>query len=267
MSFNIRFGTANDGPNRWQMRRDHVFDVIRKYHPDIIGLQEALQFQIDELGKALPRYDVFGVGRDDGKQKGEFAAILYDRDRFERQDGGTFWFSDTPEIVCSTSWGNQLCRICTWARFRDRVTGETLFHYNVHLDHASAESRLRSARLVIDRINDRSPASNVILTGDFNAGETSPPIKAIGEAKITLANDSTTKHRVRLLDSYRIAHPDEKEVGTFDSFVGDRTGDKIDYIFVPQDAFDVIDADIARDNFDGAYPSDHFPVWATLRIK
>ncbi len=267
MSFNIRYGTANDGPNRWEKRRTHVFDVIRRYKPSIIGLQEALQFQLDELKEALPQYDACGVGRDDGKKRGEFAAILFDRTRWQRVDGGTFWFSDTPEVVCSKSWGNDLCRICTWAQFRDRATGETLFHFNVHLDHKSKPARLRSAGLVLERIDSRQPAAGVILTGDFNAGEDSPPIRKIAGAKVALSRDGRSPAPARMMDTYRIIHPDTKDVGTFDDFVGRRTGDKIDYIFTPEGAFDVIDADIAHDDFDGAYPSDHFPIWATLRYR
>ena len=120
MSFNIRYGTANDGENRWALRRDFLIDVMREQAADVVGLQEALDFQIDEIVAALPVYGVIGVGRDDGARKGEYTAILFRRDRFQVSDAGTFWFSDTPEVVASKSWGNSITRICTWARLVDR---------------------------------------------------------------------------------------------------------------------------------------------------
>ena len=120
MSFNIRYSTANDGDNHWRLRREFLFDVVREAAPDLVGLQEALNDQVQELIAALPQYGVVGVGRDDGRTRGEYAGILYRRDRFRVSDAGTFWFSDTPEVVASRSWGNSITRICTWARFIDR---------------------------------------------------------------------------------------------------------------------------------------------------
>ena len=108
MTFNIRYGTAKDGENEWSARRDVLFDVIRNANPDLLGLQEALDFQIDEIMAAVPGYAVVGVGRDDGAEKGEYSAILFRRDRFHVAEAGTFWFSDTPSVVASKSWGNPI---------------------------------------------------------------------------------------------------------------------------------------------------------------
>ena len=119
MSFNIRYGTANDVRYRWPRRREFLIDVMREQNADVVGLQEALDFQIDEIVAALPFYGVIGVGRDDGARKGEYSAILFRRDRFQVSDAGTFWFSDTPDVVASKSWGNNITRICTWARLVD----------------------------------------------------------------------------------------------------------------------------------------------------
>ena len=176
MSFNIRYGTANDGDNHWTLRREFLFDVMREADADLVGLQEALDAQIAALLQALPQYGVVGVGRDDGRTRGEYAAILYRRDRFRVSDAGTFWFSDTPEVVASRSWGNNITRICTWARFVDR-DGQAFWHYNVHLDHESQPSRERSTALLADRIAARrAPTEPVIVTGDFNVGETNPAL-------------------------------------------------------------------------------------------
>jgi len=174
MSFNIRYGTANDGENRWPLRRDLLFDVVRQVDADVVGLQEALHSQIVEITTAVPGYSVIGVGRDDGHTRGEYAAILFRHDRFHVAESGTFWFSDTPSIVASKSWGNTITRICTWARLIDRQ-GQPFWVFNVHLDHQSQPSRERSTALLAERIRARVPATEpVVVTGDFNVGEANP---------------------------------------------------------------------------------------------
>lgn len=261
MSFNIRYGTANDGADRWENRKEQVCDVIERYHCDVVGLQEALRFQIDAIREALPEYGEIGVGRDDGKTKGEYSGILYRQDRVEVIDSGTFWLSDTPETVGSTSWGNSITRICTWGRFVHKPSGKTFYHYNVHFDHRSQNSREKSAVLVARRIADRKHADPVVLTGDFNASECN---KAIRYLKGDLDFDGKTP--VPLVDTFRVLHPEAMQVGTFNGFRGTRSGDKIDYIFVEPNT-DVLEARILHDHEDERYPSDHFPVIARLWVS
>jgi endonuclease/exonuclease/phosphatase family metal-dependent hydrolase len=129
MTFNIRYGTANDGPNRWELRRDHLIQVVKTHDPDVIGLQEALHFQIDEMLAAMPDYRMVGVGRSDGGHGGEYAAILYRASRLSVRRTETFWFSDTPDIVKSNTWGAALERICTWALFDGTGGGHWRFQY------------------------------------------------------------------------------------------------------------------------------------------
>lgn len=257
MSFNIRYGTADDGDDSWPQRRELLFEVIRQAAPDLVGLQEALGFQLDELGAALPRYARLGVGRDDGREAGEYSAILYDSARFELLAQGTFWFARTPEVPGAIDWGAHLPRICTWARLRDRAVRRTLYIYNLHLDHESQESRENSTRLLAQRIDGRGDDAPYIVTGDFNAGESNPAITY-------LIGSSAAASTARLRDSYRVVHPDAVDVGTFNGFRGDASGDKIDYILVSH-AWSVESAEIVRTSRDGRYPSDHFPVTATLR--
>jgi endonuclease/exonuclease/phosphatase family metal-dependent hydrolase len=259
MSFNIRYGTANDGENHWTLRRELLFEVMRDANADLAGLQEALDGQIQELLQALPQYGVVGVGRDDGRTRGEYAAILYRRDRFRVADAGTFWFSDTPEVVASRSWGNTITRICTWARFVDR-DGRAFWHYNVHLDHQSQPSRERSASLLAERVAARRvPGEPAIVTGDFNVGEDNPAIRRL-----------TTPHEgapALYLDSFRVRYPDERTVGTFSGFkFGQTSGDKIDYVLIPPGT-EVLDAAIIRTARADRYPSDHFPVIARLILR
>lgn len=258
MSFNIRYGTANDGENRWENRRALLFDVIRDAGADLVGLQEALDFQIDELLDAVPGYAAVGVGRDDGRRAGEYAAILFRRDRFRVDRSGTFWFSDRPEVAASRSWGNRITRICTWARFVDR-DGRAFWLFNVHLDHESQPSRERSTALLAERIAARTPAREpAIVTGDFNAGEDNAAV-----ARLTAGPPGRPG---RLVDTFRVLHPDERDVGTFTGFrLGATGGDKIDYVLV-EPGIEVLSASIVRTSRDGRYPSDHFPVVATVRF-
>jgi endonuclease/exonuclease/phosphatase family metal-dependent hydrolase len=257
LSFNIRYGTANDGANAWPYREHLVYDVIRRQQSDFVGLQEALRFQIDAIREALPEYDEVGVGRDDGKEAGEYAAILYKPDRWRADDGGTLWLSDTPDVPGSMTWGNEITRIVTWARFVEKESGRAVWIFNTHFDHVSQPSRERSAQLLASRIAARSSDDPVIVTGDFNAGEANPAILYLKNA--------TQRSPVTLVDTFRVVHPEARAVGTGGGFEGLRDGPKIDYIFVEPDA-KVRQARIIRDQSDGRYPSDHFPVYAEITL-
>jgi endonuclease/exonuclease/phosphatase family metal-dependent hydrolase len=259
MSFNIRYGTAKDGENHWTARREMLFDVIRERDADLVGLQEALAFQIDEIVAAVPMYAVVGVGRDDAARAGEYSAILFRKDRLQVAEAGTFWFSDTPSVPGSKSWGNAITRICTWTRFIDR-DGRGFYHFNLHLDHQSQPSRERSADLLKQRIEARGVSKDaVIVTGDFNVGERNP-------ALLTLVGPGPGDGSASLVDTFRVRHPDATTVGTFTGFkFGATDGDKIDYVLV-QPGTEVLAADIVRTSRNERYPSDHFPVVARVRL-
>ena len=264
MTFNIRYGTAADGDNRWARRKELAFEVIRRERPDIACLQEALDWQIEDILHALPAYDYVGVGRDDGKSRGEYAPILYSADRFEVAEQGTFWLSATPEQPGSMTWGNHLPRICTWVRLIDRPTGRSLHVYNVHLDHESQPSRQQAVMLLAQRIRDRSNAGPLIVAGDFNAGEDNPAIQFLtGQSVPNEPTTSAAPPSPGLVDTFRIAHPAAQGVGTFHGFDGYTSGPKIDYILAPPTVH-VRSAEIVRDQWAQRYPSDHFPVTAQL---
>jgi endonuclease/exonuclease/phosphatase family metal-dependent hydrolase len=257
MSFNIRYGTADDGENRWDRRREQVVDVLREEGPDVVGLQEALRFQLDEMRSALPGYGELGQGRDGGTA-GEYSAIFYRVDRLRVEKAGDFWLSDTPEVP-SIDWGNACVRMCTWARLVDRVSGRHVYVYNTHLDHVSQPSREKGARLILERIRGRAHPDPVILTGDFNAGEDNSAIGILRTAP------GSGGQGFLLLDTFRVLHPDATAVGTFNGFTGRADGPKIDYVFVSA-GVEVLAAEILRTHRDGAYPSDHFPVTARIRL-
>jgi endonuclease/exonuclease/phosphatase family metal-dependent hydrolase len=261
MSFNIRLGTANDGEDHWTRRRDFLFEVLREQNADLVGLQEAFRFQVDEILAAVPAYAVVGVARDDGRASGEASCILYRRDRFHVAEAGTFWFSDTPDVAGTRTWGNRYNRISSWARFIDR-DGSAFYMYNLHLDHEVQVSRERSTDLLLARIRTRSqPTEPVIVTGDFNAGEGNPALH-----RLTGVPGVTTALPAAFVDTFRVLHPTEKVVGTFTGFkFGAIEGDKIDYVLV-EPGTEVIEASIVRASRNSRYPSDHFPVTARVRL-
>jgi endonuclease/exonuclease/phosphatase family metal-dependent hydrolase len=256
MTFNIRYGTAPDSNNVWQLRRPLTFKAIRDFDPTVLGVQEALRFQLDEIEAALGNYAEVGVGRDDGMQRGEYSAILYDRRRLDLLDQGTFWLSDTPQTPGSMTWGNHYPRVVTWARFRDRSAGNTFYLFNTHWDHESQPARERSAALLLERIRGRAaPNDPVLVTGDFNSGEDNPAFQA-------LLGDQT----LDLHDTFRAVQPNANGTGTFHAFTGNRTGPKIDAILASPH-WQSLEASIILLSENGRYPSDHFPVTATLVIK
>ena len=256
MTFNLRYGTAQDGANAWPARRHLVMTTIERNDPDILGVQEALRFQLDEIAVAFPSLSELGVGRDDGVSAGEYSAILFRSDRLTVAAGGTFWLSDTPTVPGSATWGNQIPRICTWARFVDRKTARPFYVFNLHLDHESQASRERAIELLLREVRDRAFDDPVIVMGDFNAGESNAAIE-----RLRGGTDPTFPFR----NSLRVLRPTADSVGTFHGFLGTTGGDMIDAIFLsPQ----WTPLEVAIDRWPGAipYPSDHFPVTATLRL-
>ncbi len=222
------------------------------------GLQEALRFQLDEIESVVKGYGEVGVGRDDGKKRGEYSPILYRQDRWQLQHGETLWLSETPQVAGSTSWGNKLPRVVTWGRFVERTTGRTVCVFNTHFDHQSAASRLQSAEFLASLLAREAVGVPVILTGDFNAGELSPPIVRLKQAK--------QAGEIALRDTFRVVHPDARQVGTFHGFRGGVGGEKIDYVFCGASA-KVKSAEILRRHRESRYPSDHYPVSAELEFS
>lgn len=257
LSFNIRFGTAKDGPNHWDQRKEFVVATIKKHDPDLLGTQETLDFQAAYLREQLPGYTVVGVGRDDGKAKGEMAALFFRTSRFEKLDEGHFWHSLTPDVPGSKGWDTSLPRVTSWVKLKEKGgahDGRVVYFFNTHFDHMGKQARAESAKLIRQKIAALGDSATAIVTGDFNAGEDSEPYR-------NLVSDEKPK----LVDSYRAVNPKrETEEGTFNGFKGTRTGARIDWI-VHTSRLTPVAAGIDRVEQDGRNPSDHFPVWAKLR--
>ena len=253
MSVNVRNMRSKDGENAWELRRDPLFALLRREQPDIIGTQEAYFPQVEQIQEALPEYDYIGVGREDGEREGETCALYFLRDRFQVEEQGSFWFSETPEIPGSRHETCYHARICTWARLME-TGGRAFSVYNVHLDHESQEARELSVRLLLERMQGGSAAQPALLMGDFNMEEDNPAILALKEAAAP-----------KLQDTFRTVHPDAVVIGTFHGFSGTTEGEKIDYIFATA-GFAVQEARILHDNREGRYPSDHFPITASVLL-
>lgn len=255
LSFNIRYGTAPDGPNAWPRRRAFVIEFLQREQPDLIGWQETLRGQLDDLRAALPDCAELGVGRDDGKTAGEYSAIFYRKERFAARRSGTFWFCDTPDKPGTPTWGRRdMRRICTWANLLDRASDRSFWLFNVHLDDQSQVSREKSVALLLNRIAARGDDRPVLVTGDFNAGEDNPAILRMKQAGWIDA------HRLRF------PHQSEADLSTFHGFRGVTTGKKIDYVLVQSKA-DVLDAHLYHDRRGDVFLSDHYPISSTIRLR
>lgn len=242
-SFNIRYDNPGDGVNAWPNRREWVRELLDYHDLEIVGLQEALARQLEYLAQG--RFASVGVGRDDGKKAGEFAPILYDQRRFERLRDETFWLSETPEKP-SKGWDASLPRICTWAQFRDRVSGRVFFVFNTHFDHWGTVAREKSAELLLKQTEAIAGPAPFFLTGDFNLNPDTAPVRSL----------SAALRNARDLSEAKPYGP----TGTFNGFdFQDPPDGPIDYIFVNRPVR-VLKYAVLPDNWDHRYPSDHLPV-------
>jgi len=254
MSFNIRYGTANDGENHWSKRKDFVAETVQEVNPDLLGTQECLGFQRDFLAEHLPGYTVHAASREDGKEKGEMCAIFFRTDRFEKLDAGHFWLSETPEVPGSKSWDSSLPRMASWVKLKDKKSAgdRPIVFINTHFDHRGPEARYQAAKMIRAKINQWADA-DVILTGDFNADEGTKPYVAM------FAEESP------VVDTYRAAHPEKKDSeGTFSGFdIKNINGARIDWLGASR-GWDIVEAKILYIQRDGHTPSDHLPITAKL---
>ena len=257
-TFNIRNSGANDGGNAWPNRRPLLIQSVLRFGPDIVGFQEVLPDQQADLTIGLPDYASVATFRDDGKTCGEAASIFFRRDRFDLLDHGTFWLSQTPDVPGSFGWDAVCTRICTWATLTDKVAGKTVLTANTHFDHEGVEARVKSAQLIARRLAAIANGGAMVLIGDFNAVETGPVYAALLAA--------IKAERLSLFDVYRAVHPQRQPGETSVHWFGDQAvEERIDWIFC-NDELSAVDATIDRTNSpDGRYPSDHFPIWATLQ--
>jgi endonuclease/exonuclease/phosphatase family metal-dependent hydrolase len=256
MSFNIRYNNAADGVNAWPNRKDWVAEIVQREKPDLLGLQEALAGQIKDLETRLEDYAWYGVGREDGKAKGEYVPIFYRKERFDVLDRGQFWLSETPDEPGSKSWDTSITRLVTWLKLKDKASERELFVANTHYDHIGAKARHESSKLILDKFPKLAGDLPVILTGDFNSGVGSDPYKAItgqGAASTWFLADT------RKSSEKEPEGPDS----TWNGFRRILPGQQIDFIFTR--GLKTESHAILTDEKDGRFPSDHLPVMAVVK--
>lgn len=255
MSFNIRYSTMADSANAWIYRKDKVASQILFHDVQLLGVQEALHGQMTDLQERLPKFKYAGVGRDDGKEKGEYSAIFYDTTRLQALQSQTFWLSETPGVAGSKSWDAAITRIVTWVKFRDRKTKKVFFAFNTHFDHIGKIARRESAHLLLKKVKEIAGNTAAVITGDFNAEPADEPVQVIRDA----AND------LHFTDSKELSQqPHYGPTGTFNGFKNKERNDQpIDYIFLKGNWKVLKHATISQ-AWEGLYASDHFSVWAKL---
>lgn len=252
MSYNLRYATERDGENQWENRKGKVVDLLAFYEPALFGIQEGLIHQLQYIDQKLSDYTYVGVGRDDGKEAGEFSAIFYDSTLLSLIESGTFWLSETPKKV-SVGWDASMERICTYGLFEIQANGKQIWVFNAHFDHRGPTARLESAKLILEKITQYNTNQfPVVLMGDLNAEPDSKTIKAIAD---------------KMEDGLHIAKkPFYGPVGTFNGFeklpVLDR---RIDYIFTLN--LEVLSYAHIDDRYENnRFVSDHLPVWVKVKL-
>lgn len=253
MSFNIRLDAASDGENRWDLRKNRVSGLMQYHEPDFIGAQEVLHHQLMYLDSSLSNYSYIGVGRDDGKTQGEYSCIFYNSDKYIPIQQSTFWLAPKSDSVCM-GWDAVCNRVCTYGLFKNKKTKQLVWVFNTHFDHVGKTARSESAKLILQKIKSLNTKNDpVILLGDFNLRPTEEPIQRI----------AAEMHNAREISQFVYGNIDTWNAFKFQS----KPNGGIDYVFVNKhpkikvDKFATI-----TDSYDMKYPSDHFPVMATLTI-
>lgn len=255
MTFNIKNSRDFSNPkNIWVNRKIKVLKIIRKYNPDIIGLQEVYKDQLDFLSDNLPEYRYEGVGRNEGIQTGEFNPIFYRE--LKIQNSGTFWLSDTPD-TCSNTWGGSF-RICTWINFNYEIPFAV---YNTHLENTKSTIRLKSIPVIIKEMEKNTSDRSIILTGDFNFKRNSKEYNEISK----IFCDAYEEDRN---NTFNWAVTSHEFKGTKKSILSWKGREVIDYIWL-KGSFNVKETRIIHDNPGGSpevFPSDHWPVMSDLSV-
>lgn len=246
-TYNIRQRNSIDEGNLWQDRKEYLCKLIKYHEFDVLGIQEAFKDQLNDMLKLLPCYAAVGVGRNDGKEKGEHAAILYKKNRFSVVKSGTFWLSDSNTEIPNKGWDAALPRICTWAIFKDLQNDKRFILMNTHFDHVGKVARAESAKLILKKADELAKDLPLIITGDLNVDENN-------DAYFTLANSP------HIQDTYELAPFVYEPNSTFNGWGKSiKEKSRIDHIFVSK-PFNVLKYGILTDTYMGKYPSDHFPV-------
>lgn len=263
-TFNVRLKTVVDDKAGfgWDVRRDIVAGYVRENGIEIVGMQEVLQSQLEDLMQRLPEYDYVGVGRTDGKTKGEYTPIFFLRDRFKVLEKGNFWLSETPDVPGSKGWDAALERVASYVKLKDKKSGKVFMAVNTHFDHVGVTARRESAKLIMSKIQDIVGKRPAVVTGDFNVNEQDEAYQTMISPQIVKGKSSA----FQLNDAY---HMTDNRTGVRYSFhnychIPAEKCEKIDFIFITP-SISVSRAHIEAPN-PNAMLSDHNPHWADLQF-
>jgi endonuclease/exonuclease/phosphatase family metal-dependent hydrolase len=254
MTYNIRYDSPNDGPDRWEFRKQGLADQINALQPDVMGTQEGMYHQLVWLDSVLAGYRFVGKGRDNGTNAGEFSAVFFLEEKYELLDTQTFWLSETPDVP-SKGWDAAFNRVCTMVKLRAKRRQDTFTVFNVHLDHMGTEARAKSVEMLIQKTEAlRKSGEKVVLLGDFNLEPEAEPILLLNRIFLN------TRNTARLVEE---THP-----GTFTGFnLEILAKPRIDYVFVSGKGVSVQRYIAPVHKANGRYPSDHFPVIADVHLE
>jgi endonuclease/exonuclease/phosphatase family metal-dependent hydrolase len=257
MTFNIRYNTAGDSLNAWPYRAKLVTSQVQFHGIALLGVQEALHSQVQDLKTGLTRFAYVGVGRDDGKTNGEYVAIFFDSTRFQLLQQGHFWLSETPDVPGSKGWDAQITRMATWIKLKDLKTQSSFFAFNTHFDHMGKKARAESAKLLLQKMAKIAGNLPCVLMGDLNATPDEEPLQIL-----TSKNDNNS-----LADTKNISvTPHYGPTGTFNGFQQKETSNSpIDFIFV-KGKWRVLQHATLSQTWQGRFASDHFSVMAVLLL-
>ena len=257
MTFNIRFDNPDDGINQWPYRKDYVAAMIRSNDVDVMGTQEVLFSQLNDIIAALPQFTYAGVGRKDGKTGGELSAVFYKKDRFKFYNGGTFWLSENPSAIGVKGWDAAIERIVTWVILQEKITGKKFAFINTHFDHIGQVARRESAKLLLSKTIEIAGSLPVFVTGDLNSTPESEPVQI-------LTNPANSEC---LTNSRTVAPVVEGPAWTLHGFGSTPLGNRtiIDYIFI-KNSVKVNHCSVIFENHNNVYLSDHNPVLVKASI-
>ncbi len=257
LTYNIRFANPNDTPNIWAQRKENVFQLIREAKPDVFGLQEALKEQVLDVEIAFSDYKRVGVGRDDGKELGEYSPVFYNSSKYSLINSGTFWLSQTPSVAGSRGWDAACNRVVTWVQLTEKNSAHPIFVFCTHFDHIGEIARRNSANLLLQALDSLAGDKPAIVLGDFNATPDSEPYHIL--------TDKPNPERV--IDAGLICKDCTGPHYTYTGFkVGGLPGERIDYIFLKH-IDKVVSYNVNQASNGSYYPSDHLPVSAKLKVN
>lgn len=250
MSFNVRYGSADDGLNGWTYRRDDLYKMIKTEKPLVIGLQECQMNQRNDIVDNCTEYAAIGVGRDDGAGKGETCSILYHKGSVEIVKWGSFWLSETPDVPGKKGWDANNVRVATWARIKVKENGKEFFYINTHLDHKGPTARSEGMKLIMKKFDELNTANlPQLLTADFNTSQ----------------DDPIFTECLKTMQNARLVAPKTDNKGTYNGWVGGKTT-CIDHLFLS--GFDILEYKTVDQVWGKTvFISDHYPVYALAKFK